>query len=403
MDNEKIKHIINYYNKKEEERCPFPTGIIKVNLKTLETNIKKIHNFANKKAGKKLLFLLPVKGNAYGAGITAVAKFAEHTNLCDYLGVAHLQEAYLLIQEKIKKPILILAQSPITKSGIKYTVKHSIEHAVSDLNFLYKLDKEGQKQEKKVNIHLDIDTGMGRSGVLVDDVLSIINKIKKLKYIHLKGVMTHFPVSDANTKKAIKYTSQQIKKLVSLKTIISQIFKHKIIFHSANSGAALEYPDSLFDMIRPGIAVYGYPEPYGNALKLQFNPVMEIESEITLIKTYPPRHSIGYGRTYITKNKEHIAIVPLGYGDGLNRKLSNNFYFVVNNKKVKSVGRISMDQFCIKVNSKTKTGDKVLIVSRKHHNTARQLAEAIDTIPNEVICNLGNATRLRHKYIYQTK
>ena len=97
--------------------------------------------------------------------------------------------------------------------------------------------------------------------------------------------MTHFPVSDANTKKAIKYTSQQIKKLVSLKTIISQIFKHKIIFHSANSGAALEYPDSLFDMIRPGIAVYGYPEPYGNALKLQFNPVMEIESEITLIKT----------------------------------------------------------------------------------------------------------------------
>ncbi|MFC1612925.1 alanine racemase [Patescibacteria group bacterium] len=436
---------INNYNKLEKKRCPYPTGILKVHLRQLEKNINKIKKFADKKAGKKLKFLLPVKGNGYGSGMIPISKFVGQKKLCDYLGVEHLQEAYELKKEGIKMPILILGQSFYTSEHIAYIVKNNIEQTVSDLKLLNELNTEAKKQNKIVKIHLNIDTGMGRLGILACDTSKFINNIKDCKNVRLAGVMTHFPVSDVPNSADTEYTKQQIADFNELKHAIcghamACPYLNNILFHASNSGGTLEYEAGLFDMIRPGIATYGYPELYGNGLSLGLKPIMEITTQIALIKTYKKGASIGYGRTYTTKNGESIAIVPIGYADGLNRKLGNrmsknstkaifviphlmrnpvssaNFKIsgsrvkrgmtifkqtatiIINGKNRQIAGRISMDQFSVIVDKKSKIGDKVVIIGKG--NTARDIADQIGSIPYEVLCSFGNAKRLRHEWVY---
>jgi alanine racemase len=159
------------------------------------------------------------------------------------------------------------------------------------------------------------------------------------------------------------------------------------------------HKDSVFDMIRPGIAVYGYFSP---DLNIKLEPVMEIESELTLIKVFPAGHSIGYGRTYKVNRKERIGIVPLGYGDGLIRGLSNKLTPIINGKKAQSVGRISMDQFAVRVQNNAKVGDKVYIIggNKNVKNTAADMAEQCGTISYEILCDIGNSKRVSHEYIY---
>ncbi|MCK5320655.1 alanine racemase [Candidatus Parcubacteria bacterium] len=395
--------IINHYNKIETELCPHPTGICKVNLFALESNIKKLHAFANAKSRKKLKFLFPVKGNGYGSGMIPIAKFVEKKQLCDYFGVAHFEEAYELRKADIQTPILILAQSFLKSDQISYIVKHNIEQAVSDKSLLRKLNTEAKKQKKIINIHLNIDTGMGRLGVFAKNALSFIKEINKYKNVHLTGVMTHFSVADVNNSKQSIYTKQQIKIFTKLRKQIFVVARNNnIIFHAANSAGTLEYPLSLFDMIRPGIATYGYPERYGNGLSLKLKPIMELATKIIMIKTYLKGYSVGYGRTYSAKQGERIAIAPIGYADGLNRGLSNKLTPIMNGQKTQSLGRISMDQFCLKAGKKTKAGDKVIIIgqSGKYSNSAHDLANQINTIPYEILCSLGNAKRIRHEYCY---
>ena len=395
--------IINHYNKTEAGLCPYPTGICKINLFALESNIKKLRAFANARSRKKLKFLLPIKGNGYGSGMIPIAKFVETKELCDYFGAAHFEEAYELIKADIQTPILILAQSFLKSDQISYIVKYNIEQAVSDKSLLRKLNTEAKKQKKIINIHLNIDTGMGRLGVFAKGALSLVSEINKHKNVCLAGVMTHFSVADVNNSKQSVYTKQQIKIFTKLrKQIFDGAQNSNIIFHAANSAGMLEYPSSLFDMIRPGIATYGCPERYGNGLSLKLKPIMEVATKIVMIKTYPKGHSIGYGRTYSAKQGERIAIAPIGYADGLNRSLSNKLTPIVNGRKTQSLGRISMDQFCLKAGKKIKAGDKVIIIGQnnKYSNSAHDLADQINTIPYEILCSFGNAKRIRHEYCY---
>lgn len=395
MNNEEIN---NFLTKINIDKTPCPTGILKVNLKILESNINILKKHADGRA--KLLF--PVKGNGYGSGMIAVSKFAEKFKLCDYLGVAHFNEAYQLREAGIKMPVLILGLSYLEREDIKYIIKNNIEQSVSDKELLFLIDEVTFELKKIARIHVNIDTGMGRLGVLAEEALSLFEEIKKCKNIKLVGVMTHFPVSDSPDEEHIAYTKQQIDKFSELKNKIIEEFGEDILFHTANSGATLEHP-KIFDMIRPGIATYGYPEQFGSGLKLGLEPIMEVSSKITLIKDYPKGHYIGYGRTYVTKEKEKIGVVPIGYADGLFRSFSNKLTPILNGKKTISVGRISMDQFCVKVDDKTKVGDKVLIIGKEDDvsNNAHDMARIAGTITYEIICSLGKANRLKHVYVYE--
>lgn len=395
-----INKIIEKYNIEEIKRCPFPTGILLINLNTLKSNILEIKKYANKVSrGNNVKFLFPIKANAYGHGMIPVAKFIENQKICDYFGVAYLQEAMELRQNGIKTPILILGQSFCEHKHLETIVQNEIEQEISDEQLLYALNTEARKLNKIAKIHLSIDTGMGREGVLFDNISSFLDKIQTCKNIQLVGVMTHFPMADANDKFSRKYTDKQIRLFAKIKNMIADKFSNDIIFHTANSGGTIEHSASIFDMIRPGIASYGYPT---HNLGINLKPVMELKTKISLIKKYPGGHCIGYGCTYkVKKENEYIGIVPIGYGDGLNRLLSNRLSVIINRKKERSVGRISMDQFAVSVNKNTKVGDEVIIIGNygKLFLSANVIASQIDSIAYEVLCNLGNSKRLRHEYV----
>lgn len=380
--------------------APYPTGIRLVNLGVLESNINKIIKYVRTTTGRSVRFLLPVKGNAYGHGMCRVAEFAERKKLCDYLGVAHLHEAWTLRNYGIKMPILILGQTLPTAENCKSIVKQSIEQAVSDESLLTALDREANRQKKKVAVHLLVDTGMGRCGVLPRDLYSLIDRFGSCTNTHLAGVMTHFSVADENDADSKTYTRNQIKVFKHVVQLIrSALPGENFLVHTSNSAGTLLHPDSIIDMVRVGIASYGYPTGK-NALGLE--PVMSLKTTVTLIKTYPKDHSIGYVRTYKTKKNERIGIIPIGYADGISRTASNVLTPLINGKKTRSVGRISMDQMAIRVYATTNIGDEVILIGSQNgvSNTADDIARQTGTIPYEILCSVGNASRLRTEYLY---
>ncbi len=400
----KITALLSQLNQVEALKCPFPTALAKVSLSKLESNILQLQAFVEKKKQRPIPMLLPIKANAYGSGMIPVANFLEAKQLCRYFGVAHTVEAILLRQRGVQTPILIMGQAQNTTGEIDAIIKHNIDLSISEISVLHTLNKRAAVFGKTAHIHLEVDTGMGRCGVLYEDLSQILKAIRACDHVELVGVMTHYAVADSDTAVEIEYTEQQIERFNTVKEDVAHIFpESEILFHTSNSGGCLEHPASIFDMVRPGIAAYGYPE---HNMGLNLQPIMDIVSTITLIKEYPMGHSIGYGCTYQTsQDKERIGIVPIGYGDGLSRLLSNTFHPIVNGKKAPSVGRISMDQCAVLVDDDAKVGDEVTIIGESNgvRNDAYAMAKAINTIPYEVICNLGNAKRIRHEYIYDQK
>jgi len=368
--------------------------MLHVYLGRLKKNIETIRKQAIKTSGNKdLKYLLPVKANAYGHGMIPVAKFVQKEKLCEYLGVAHLTEAHSLRSHGITLPILIHGQILADEESLKYVVENDIEIEISEHSLLQNLQTIASGQNKTANVHLSVDTGMGRTGAVPKDIPKLLYLIVTSKNIHLAGVMTHFSVADEAGEDDRAFTRKQIETFKKVKSEVQKLFHHDILFHASNSAGTKHYADAVFDMIRPGIASYGYGE--------DVEPVMELVSAITLIKEYPAVHPIGYGRTYhSSKQNKRFGIIPIGYGDGLSRALSNKAEFIVNGTKRKLAGRISMDQCTIELGVNDRISDEVVIIGKRKETeiNAYELAKLADTIPYEVLCSLGNAKRLRHEY-----
>lgn len=294
--------------------------------------------------------------------------------------------------------------SPILESveSFQYIIDNTIEITLSSLSFAQKCNIYAKSKNKKISVHLFFDLGMGREGFLYRDYKKVLDECKNLSGINIKGVMIHFPVADSANDMHVKYTEKMIKKFYEIQQYYYSLFgATDIIFHSANSGSTTRYSESFFDMIRPGIAIYGYPE-YDNNFGLK--PVMQFSSRVNLIKKYPKSHSIGYGCTYKTQTEnEYIALVPIGYGDGLLRSLGGRFSVYIKGKQYKNIGRISMDQCTFLVDEKIEEGDEVVFIGGTswEDNNAESLANIADTISYEILCSLGNSSRAQHKYLYE--
>lgn len=394
-----IATIIKEQNEVEKLQCPFPTGTMRIYLNRLAKNIQTIVSNVSKQRSRPPLFLLPIKANAYGSGMIPVARYVEQSKLCAYLGVAHPGEAFLLRNSGIIMPILSMGEPHQNEEEIRLLIEQNIEQSVSSESTLYFLNTVATKMNKKIKIHLDIDTGMGRTGIFPRDLEMFLEALRECVYVELVGVMTHFSVSDSLLQEDIAYTKKQIDVFNDVRNTISRAYAGvPIVFHTSNSSGCVGVHTDVFDMIRPGIAVYGYGE-YGQNVELQ--PVMELTTKITLIKQYPKDHCIGYGCTYKTKKDgEKIAIIPIGYGDGLSRSLSNIIHFLVNGKQARSVGRISMDQCALLVDEDVCVGDEVIIVGTQGNvkQDASDIAKLTGTISYEVLCTLGNSSRVRCEY-----
>lgn len=358
-----------------------------INLDNLAYNFRQI----KKLLAPQIKIMVCVKADAYGHGLVPVAKKL-FTCGVDYLGVASIDEGIKLREANIKLPILILGA--ILKKDIAPLFKYNLISTVCSEELAFALNNMAGKISKPAKVHIKVDTGMGRLGVLYKDAREFIKKVNRLKFINIEGVFTHFPCADINR----NFTLHQIK---LFRHLISELVKEGIhipLAHAANSIGTISYRMSHFDMVRPGLAIYGlYPK---EGLNLNLKPVLSLKTKVVYFKKVPSGWGISYGRTYITKRNTTVVTLPIGYGDGYPRNLSNRAPVLIRGERFKINGRVCMDQILVDVGDlAVKIGDEVVLIGRQgeHKITTEELAVLSRTIPYEIVCGLGS--RIPRVYI----
>ncbi|MCK9210751.1 MAG: alanine racemase [Ignavibacteriaceae bacterium] len=356
--------------------------IAQINLAHLKANYLAIR----KKTKTKVLAV--VKADAYGHG------FAEVVNALnslkekpEYFGVALSEEGIALREIKVKQPILIF-ESP-TPTNIDEIFTHDLIPTVFSDEHLHLIEKNLTKTSKGFKIQVKIDTGMGRLGVPFKDALHFIEKIVSTNRFILDGIYSHLATSDEKDK---TFAQLQLKRF---NAILNELKKKKIrpnVIHIANSGAILTMPEAYFDMVRPGISLYGYPPSQEITSSIKLKPVMSLISEAASCRWFEKGESVSYGRKYILKKRSQIISVPIGYGDGLNRNLSNKMFCIIKDKLYPQVGRVTMDRIMFDVGeTKIKISDKVILLGRSKHQSidAWDWSKQLNTIPYEITCNIS--------------
>ncbi len=351
-----------------------------VNLNNLEYNFRQVKSLLH----PKTKVLVTVKADAYGHGLIPVSKRLAASGV-DYLGVASIDEGVKLRKAHVKTPILVLGL--ILKQDIQSLFTFKLTPTICDYELAVALSKKAVLLNKPIRLHIKIDTGMGRIGVAHQDALELINKIHKLKSIVIEGVFTHFPFADSGR----KFTISQIKLFCKL---VSDLKKSGIaipLVHAANSAGLINYQDSHFTMVRPGLVIYGLaPKP---GLRISLKPVLNLKTRVIFIKQVPAGYGISYGHAYITKRIAYIVTLPIGYGDGYPRNLSNLAPLLIKGKRFHVSGRICMDQIMVDVGKlKPRLGDEVVLIGKqgKQRITTEELADLANTIPYEIVCGLGS-------------
>jgi len=351
-----------------------------VNLGNLEHNFREVKSLLP----DKVRVLVTVKADAYGHGLIPVSKRLVACGV-DYLGVASIDEGIALRMAGIKTPILLLGL--IFKKDIASLFTFKLTPTICDREIASALNTKARALKKTIRLHIKVDTGMGRIGVLHNDAFKLVKDIHKFKNIIIEGIFTHFAFADLNR----KFTIHQIS---LFKKLVEGLRKDGIVIplvHAANSIGLIDYNDSHFTMVRPGLVIYGlHPK---ESLKINLKPVLALLTCIVFIKQVGSGYSISYGRTYITKRSSRIVTLPIGYGDGYPRNLSNLAPILIAGKRFRVSGRVCMDQIMVDVgNLNPKIGDEVVLIGRqgKRKITTEELADLSGTIPYEIVCGLGS-------------
>ena len=354
---------------------------IEIDLKAIRYNLSQIKKLINSDTA----ILAPVKANGYGHGILQVSEVLVGSGI-DYLGVSTVDEAVLLRENGFKKtPILMLGS--ILAQAACHIVEYNITQAVGDAQLALAINKCARKQGKRAKVHIKIDTGMGRIGVWHEDAMRLVLAVCNMKNLKIEGIFSHFSSSDENS----VLTHTQIQVFLSLIEAIEKSGIHIRYKHMANSMAVIDYNNSHMNLIRPGLILYGlWPKPSQSKVKINLRPALSLKSRIVFLKDVPPGRAISYGGTHTTKKHTTIATIPIGYGDGLSRRLSNKGHVVVRGQRVPIIGRVCMDQIMVDVGNVkgVKKGDAVTLIGRQGNGSisVEEIAGLCDTIPYEVVC-----------------
>ncbi len=371
-----------------------------IDLDAIQKNIKNLKSITNKQAA----FMAVVKADAYGHGAVKVAKKAVQSG-ANWLGAARFNEAVELRWAGINAPLQVFGYTHPSQAAMAEDL--NIVLTVYGLQMAEDLSQNAGKLNKKLKVHLKIDTGMGRVGMVTNKDLSYkkatkqIKKIANLPGIALQGIYTHFAAADHKDK---TYTNQQIDLFLSL---IDTLKKNGIEFeicHAANSAGIIEFSESHLDMVRAGISIYGlYPSQEVDRSKIKLFPAMSLTSVVTDVRKVQKGFKVSYGMTYETIKQTCLASVPIGYADGFSRLFSSNAFVLVKGQRAPVVGRVCMDQTIIDVGHipDVRIGDEVVLIGSQKKKTigADELANRINTINYEIVSALTN----RVKRIYKNK
>lgn len=325
-----------------------------------------------------------IKANAYGHGAEIVARHLVDLGY-DTLCVAHVFEAAALLEAGIEATFIIL--SATLPEHAEAIVAHGCEPAICTMDMAEALARAAERDGRCIPVHLKVDTGMGRIGIRPDEVVVFLDRCRQLPGLTVCGIMSHFPRADESDK---GYSLEQIERF---QQVLDMTRGYGIeVCHMANSAAILDLPASYFDAARPGIAIYGLrpSAEMRNPLVRQLRPVLEWKSRITFVKEVPAGTGLSYGHTFHTERDSLIATVPIGYGDGLSRRLSGKMDMLVRGKRCRQVGRITMDQSLLDVtrlHRQVEPGDEVVLIGRQGEQeiTADELAGTLGTINYEIV------------------
>lgn len=363
-------------------------NIAEIDLKALENNIKIIRSMTGK---TKLLAV--VKANAYGHGIVEISKELEKLNV-DALGVATVEEGVKIREAKNKKPIVVLFQHFRDES--EYICKYDLTPIISNAECLDNYDKFLKKHDKKLKLYIKVDTGLNRMGAKPKDVLNLAKKVSSYNTLEIEGINTHYAASDMFDDASKEFTENQIK---VFSDVLNELKTNGIKInnaHTANSAALLYYKNAYFDMVRAGIVVYGYTERLRD---FGFKPILNLKSKVILIRKIKKNETVSYGMTWKADKDTNIAVIPIGYGDGISRRLSNNWEVKINGKYYPIVGKICMDIMMADIgnNDNIKEEDEVLIFGDDERLNANTMAKKIDTISHEVLVRIGERVKRVYK------
>ena len=357
----------------------------------LRWNLAQIRN----KVGPKVKILSMVKANGYGHGAAAASRTLG-TAGGDAFGVATLEEAVELREAGIQTPIVVLAG--VYPNQIEHFLSHSLTPVVHEVVGLKHLDDAVESSSATLNVHVKVDTGMGRLGFLAAEADSWIPELKKLRALKLEGIFSHF--SHAESVRG-DYTRKQLEIFTG---VVENLRRQNIMLplvHLANSAATITLPAAYYDMVRPGIMLYGvYPSPE-MASQISLKPVLMWKTQILQLKKVPPESSISYGQTFITKRESMIATLPIGYADGYQRSLSNRGQILVRGQRAPVVGRVCMDLTMIDVTDirNVQQGDEVVLLGRQGgaEISADEMATWANTISYEILTSIGaRVPRIHH-------
>ncbi len=367
---------------------------VEVNLTRLRENLAAIRR---RTAPAKVMPIL--KANAYGHGMVRVARLMQEDG-ADYLGVAVLEEGLLLREHGITLPILVLGG--VFGNQIPHFIEHGLAITASSIDKLKAVDAAAAAMRTTAVVHLKIDTGMERIGVHYYNAENFIRASLECRHVFVEGIYTHFANADAAD---LSHARLQLERFHRVLDIYDRLGAPRPpLVHAANSGAILQLPEAFFDMVRPGIMLYGvYPSPHVPRT-VPVKPALTWKSRVVYFKVILPNHPVGYGSRWQSDHPVRAVTVPVGYGDGYFRSMSHKAQVIIRDKRYPVVGVISMDQIVVNIeNDSAYNDDEVVLVGESGGAsiTVEELAEWAGTIPYEILTNIN--TRVPRTYVVEPK
>jgi alanine racemase len=350
-----------------------------VDLKSIAYNVAEIR----KKIGDKRDLMAVVKADGYGHGSVEVSRTALK-NGANCLGVATPEEGQQLREAGIDVPILVLG---LIQPEEAYKVVHfSLEQSVCSLELAEALNQIASNAGTQVNVHIKVDTGMGRVGVQPEDAVAFVRKIGRFKNLNLRGIFSHFSCADEADKTFAKKQVEIFDRLIQEIEASGVKIPKK---HMANSAAILDLPESYYDLVRPGIMIYGLYPSDEVSHSIELKPAMTFMTKVTFIKRVPSGSPISYGRTFTTQKETLVATLPVGYADGYSRLLSGRGEVLIKGHRVPLIGRVCMDMCMVDVSEveDVQPGDEVILFGEGL--PVDEIAEKIGTINYEIVCAVG--------------
>ncbi len=355
-----------------------------VNLDAIRHNI--LDARAHIAPGTKLMAI--IKADGYGHGATEVA--AAIDDLADAYGIAILEEGVELRRAGVVKPILILGYSPA--SQYEELIDNDITQTVFTYEMAKKLSDTAVKLGKEALVHIKIDTGMGRIGLSpTEESADIAARIQGLPGIRITGCFTHFATADEKDK---TFAKKQLSDFLHFADMLRERGISNIILHVSNSAGIIDIPEANLDMVRMGISLYGhYPSEEVGKERADLHPAMSLVSCVSYVKTVPAGTPIGYGSTFVAEHEMQIATIPVGYGDGYPRQLSNKGSVLIHGQRASIVGRVCMDQFMVDVTAvpQVMVGDEVVLFGRQNDQelSVEEVSALAGSFNYEMLCNVG--------------